>query len=406
MASENQDVLTVSQLTSYMKETLEATFHDIWVGGEVSGVTRPSSGHIYFTLRDREAQLRCAIWRTAAQWLKFEIQDGMEVVCRGDIDLYAPRGSYQLIIGAIQPQGVGALQLAFQQLYRQLKSEGLFEERHKRPLPSLPRRIGLVTSPTGAAVRDFLQIGLRRWNDLQLFVVPCRVQGDGASVEIARAIRLANRMRPALDVLVVGRGGGSAEDLWCFNEEPVVRAIFESKIPVVSAVGHEVDVSLSDLVADHRALTPSEAAEIVVPEKSQLRQRVAGLQTALANQLVRRAKRAADRLDSLASRRVMKRPLEYVYQKSRRLDELETRIGYWRRVFLQQYRERLKNTAARLESVSPLAVLARGYGLVTGEAGVPISSVDDVDVSDSIRVQLNDGEIAGRVTDVRAKREK
>src|SRR5688572_3892156 len=274
-------ILSVSQLSLLIEGALESVFQSLWVSGEISEVTRPKSGHVYFTLRDETAQIRAVIWRTTASRLRFQLEEGQQVVCRGDIDVYPPRGTYQLVVQQVEPRGLGALQLALKQLQRRLEAEGLFDPTRKRPLPPFPRRVGFVTSPTGAAIRDFLQVAARRFHGVQILVIPARVQGEGAAAEIARAIAEANRLRPPLDVLVVGRGGGSPEDLWCFNDEQVVRAIFASQVPVVSAVGHEIDVTLSDLVADVRALTPSEAAERVIPSADELLLRLAQFQKRL-----------------------------------------------------------------------------------------------------------------------------
>ena len=263
-------VLSVWQLTAHIKDLLEVSFGSVWVAGEISNLARPQSGHCYLTLKDDQAQIRCALWRNAAARVRFDLHDGLEVVCRGRIDVYAPRGDYQLIIESIEPKGIGALELALRQLREKLAREGLFDPRRKRPLPPFVRRIAVVTSPTGAAIHDFLQVLGRRWRGADVIVVPTRVQGDGAAAEIAAAIALANRLPLAIDCLVVTRGGGSLEDLWAFNEEAVVRAIHASRIPVISAIGHEIDVTLADLVADVRALTPSEAAELVAPAAEDL----------------------------------------------------------------------------------------------------------------------------------------
>jgi exodeoxyribonuclease VII large subunit len=231
-------ILTVSQLSALIEGLLETQFQSLWVGGEISEVSRPHSGHLYFTLKDEQAQIRGVIWRSTAQRMRFRLEEGQQVVCHGDLDVYPPRGTYQLVVRQVEPQGVGALQLAFKQLQQRLEAEGLFDPVRKRRLPAFPRRVGFVTSPTGAAIHDFLQVAARRFQGVQILVIPVRVQGEGSAQEIARGIALANRIQPSLDVLVVGRGGGSLEDLWSFNEEVVVRAIHASKVPVVSAVGH------------------------------------------------------------------------------------------------------------------------------------------------------------------------
>ena len=288
-ASSSKQVLSVTQLTAQLKGVVEQEFSTVWVAGEISNFSRPQSGHCYFTLKDDNAQLRGVIWRGTASKLKFEIHDGLEVVCRGHLDVYPPRGSYQLVVDKIQPQGIGALELALRKLREKLSKEGLFDTSRKQPLPTFPRRIGIVTSPTGAAIRDFLEVMRRRWQGVEVFVFPVRVQGDTAAAEISQAIQQANRLAPSLDVLVVGRGGGSLEDLWAFNEEPVVRALATSRVPTVSAVGHEIDVTLADMAADVRALTPSEAAELVVPSAQGVTELVrtysGRMQNALASQV-------------------------------------------------------------------------------------------------------------------------
>ena len=364
-------VLSVYELTAQIKDRLESSFPAVWVAGEISNLARPSSGHVYMTLKDDRAQLRAAIWRNVASRLRFDLRDGLEAVCRGHVDVYAPRGSYQLIVEQIEPRGIGALELALRQLREKLAKEGLFDPERKRPLPPFVRRIAVVTSPTGAAVHDFLQVLGRRWRGADVLIVPVRVQGEGSAEEIAVAIDTVNRLAvpPAardavpIDCLVVTRGGGSLEDLWSFNEEVVVRAIAASRLPVVSAVGHEIDVTLADLAADVRALTPSEAAELVAPEAAEL---VAGLrqyQQRLSAALRSRAATARSRLDALARHHVFRRPYRHVHDLARRLDELELRGGRAIRTQLKHARRQTDAAAARLESLSPLAVLGRGYSL-------------------------------------------
>ena len=269
-----QQILTVTEVTEQIKELLETSFPNVWIEGEISNFSRPRSGHCYLTLKDDEAQLPAVIWRSTASRLRFDLHDGLEVVCLGHLDVYPPRGRYQLIVREIEPKGIGALELAFRQLRDKLAKEGLFEPGYKKPLPAFSRRIAVVTSATGAAIRDFLEVLRRRWRGADVWIVPVRVQGEGAAEEIAAALEDVNRLADRPDCIVVTRGGGSLEDLWAFNEEVVVRAIFASKIPVVSAIGHEIDVTLSDLVADVRALTPSEAAELVAPAADELAARL------------------------------------------------------------------------------------------------------------------------------------
>ncbi|HCK40031.1 MAG: exodeoxyribonuclease VII large subunit [Planctomycetaceae bacterium] len=359
----DEQVLSVSQLTTQLKHVVEQGFPSVWVAGEMSNFSRPQSGHCYFTLKDDAAQLRAVIWRGTAARLKVDLQDGLEVVCKGHLDVYPPRGSYQMVVDQLHPQGIGALELELRKLREKLQKEGLFDSHRKKPLPAFPQRIGVVTSPTGAAIRDFLEVMHRRWHGVEVLVFPTRVQGQGAAKEIAEGIRLANRLKPSLDVLVACRGGGSLEDLWCFNEEKVVRAIAASRLPVVSAVGHEIDVTLADLVADVRALTPSEAAERVVPSSQDVNELMNGYRTRLQNALVGQAATLRNRLDAIASRPVFARPLELIHQRSRQVDERATRLHNRMGASLQDYQGQLTALSGKLHALSPLGVLSRGYSL-------------------------------------------
>lgn len=401
MAQPPPRVLTVSQLSTLIEGVLESTFHSLWVGGEISDVSRPHSGHVYFTLKDDQAQIRGVIWRSTAQRMRFKLEEGQQVVCHGDLDVYPPRGTYQLVVRQVEPQGVGALQLAFQQLAQRLEAEGLFDPARKRKLPAFPRRVGFVTSPTGAAIHDFLQVAARRFAGVQILVVPVRVQGEGSAQEIARGIALANRIQPPLDVLVVGRGGGSLEDLWSFNEEVVVRAIHASKVPVVSAVGHEIDVTLADLVADVRALTPSEAAERVIPSADELTARLGQLQRRMASILRTRISTARSRVEQLARRRMLRDPRAFLYDLSRRLDDLDQQAARAIERRLRQSSDRTAALAGRLESLSPLAVLARGYSVTTrAETGEIVRDADSVVAGQRLKTRLLHGEIFSRVDSV------
>lgn len=355
--------LSVSQLTAQIKDLMEASFPGVWVTGEISNFARPRSGHCYLTLKDANAQLPAVLWRSLAGQLKFELYDGLEVVCYGDITVYAPQGRYQLVIRQIQPKGIGALELALRQLREKLAREGLFDPARKRPLPPWVRQIALVTSPSGAAIRDFLEVLRRRWPLTDVLVVPVRVQGEGAAQEIAAAIKLVNRLARPIDCLVVTRGGGSLEDLWAFNEEVVCRAIYASRIPVVSAVGHEIDVTLSDLVADVRALTPSEAAERVAPASDEMRARLGQLHRQMTASLRARASAARARLEAFAAHRIFRRPHERVQSLVRRLDDLGNSLDRLAHHHLRLARHRLDVLVGRLESLSPLAVLGRGYSV-------------------------------------------
>ena len=397
----SERVLSVSQFTAQLKGVVEGHFSSVWVAGEISNFSRPQSGHCYFTLKDDGAQLRAVIWRAAASRLKFDVHDGLEVVCQGAIDVYPPRGSYQMVISEIEPRGIGALELALRKLREKFAAEGLFDAERKRPLPAFPRRIGFVTSPTGAAIHDFLQVIKRRWSGVEVFVFPARVQGTGAAEEIAAGIKLANRMRPALDVLVVGRGGGSLEDLWAFNEEPVVRAIAASRIPTVSAVGHEIDVTLADLVADVRALTPTEAAERVVPSAADVTGIVRQFSERMRRSLALRVASYRQRLDALASRPALARPLDAVHNQSRVVDEFAARLHAAMRSELREQQQRLVAVSGKLDSLSPLAVLGRGYSLTQDKkTGRLVTDVKQLKAGQEILTRLAVGSVVSTVNQV------
>ena len=396
-SSSSPAALTVSQLTALLKGTVEESFHDLWVSGEITGVTHHRSGHIYFTLKDEASQIKGIIWRSTAQRLKFQVKDGMEALCRGGIEVYAPRGDYSLVCRQMEPRGLGALQLAFQQLQEKLAAAGLFDAARKRPLPKFPKRIAFVTSPTGAAIHDFLQVCNRRFRGTHILIIPARVQGDGSAAEIVRGIQIANRLAEPPDVLVVGCGGGSLEDLWSFNEEIVVRAIHASKIPVISAVGHEVDVTLADLVADVRALTPSEAAELAVPSAQELLAQIAVLQRQLTKSLYNRVSSARLRLQRLSSRPVLAKPTSRLRLLSRRLDDLDESATRSLRRRQSRLREKLASLSARLETLSPLATLTRGYSVTTREDASIVRDVQDVAANDILMTQVARGKITSRV---------
>ncbi len=386
-----QPALSVAELTARIKGLVEESFPAVWVTGEVSNFARPASGHCYFTLKDQHAQIRAVIWKGSASRLRFDLTDGLEIVCHGRLDVYAPRGSYQLVIDQAHPKGVGSLELALRQLKEKLAAEGLFDADRKRPLPSFPRRVAFVTSPTGAAIRDFLEVARRRWSGASVLVIPTRVQGDGAAEEIAAAIKQASRIRPALDVLVVGRGGGSMEDLWCFNEAPVVRAIAASKIPTVSAVGHEIDVTLADLAADVRALTPSEAAELVIPSGDEFSGRLNRLAERLHSSARRCVMNRKLQIESLANRRPFARPYALVQDHTRRLDELETAALRAATRLTGDCRRRLQSVSGKLESLSPLAVLSRGYSITQDAQGRVLKSAKQVKPGDAVTIRFAEG---------------
>lgn len=399
---------TVTQLTREIKHLVEGGMGLQWVTGEVSNCRPARSGHVYFTLKDQNSQIAAVVWRLTAERLKFQIKDGMEVVAMGPVEVYPARGSYQLIVNQLMPKGVGALEAALRQLKEKLEKEGLFQRERKRPIPRIPKRIALITSPTGAAVKDMLQVITRRWPAARIIIMPVAVQGDAAAAQIAYALRNVHRI-PDVDVVVTGRGGGSLEDLWAFNQEVVARAIFECPIPVVSAVGHEIDVSIADFVADVRALTPSEAGELVVPSREELSAGLASLRDRLVSGLRRKADRARLQLDALASRRVFTNPQQVIRQCSEQLDELSERMEAAARRRIERERQTLAQASGTLDALSPLGVLARGYSmtfLADSEESDPAGNVSrrsllrdvkDVVPGDRLLTYLKSGRVISRV---------
>ncbi len=402
MADDDSDspYQTVSQLTQDIRDTLESDFAEVTVCGEVSGFSAPRSGHWYLTLKDDAAQIAAVVWKSTVSRIKFAVEDGAQVVVRGRLTVYPPRGSYQLVIEHMQPVGEGSWRAKFRRLHEKLAAEGLFDPRRKRPLPLLPRRVVVITSPTGAAVRDFLQVAQRRWRGSQITILPTKVQGAGAGVQLAAAVDLANRLRPAADVIVVTRGGGSIEDLWEFNDEQLVRAIAASRIPVVSGVGHEIDVTLCDLVADLRALTPSEAAERVFPDQQSLQENLLELQARLVRGLRRRGADAKQQVDRLAQSRVLRRPLDFLLQHAQRLDDRAARLLWLSENDLKRRRSQLQGVAGQLEALSPLNVLSRGYSVTLTTAGQPIQDAAEVPIGTQVSTRLHRGRLLSTVTAV------
>lgn len=391
--------LTVTQITRQLKDCLEGNFPAVAVRGEVSSAMQAASGHVYFTLKDEKAQLRVVMWSRVARRVRFDVTDGIELVAIGRIELYPARGSYQLVVEELIPEGIGPLELAFRQLHDKLSAEGLFEPARKRPLPRYPRRIALITSPTGAAIRDLLQVITRRWRAVDILIVPVPVQGDRAAPAIADAFARVARLR-TLDVVVTGRGGGSLEDLWAFNEEIVARAIAGCPCPVVSAVGHEIDVTIADLVADHRALTPSEAAERIVPDMVELRERLSYAAGRLAASLRERASLARSQLEMIESRRVLMHPFERLHREEEQLDEWHRRLIHAARTRQRRAGEEVGRLAASLNALSPLNVLQRGYSITQGPDGTIVRKAGDVVPGDRIITRLHQGRLVARVESV------
>jgi len=396
--TDERRVFTVTEITRAVKATLESTFGRVWVTGEISNFTRSQAGHVYFTLKDETSQLSAVMFRAAASRVKFDVADGMQVVVGGDISVYERQGKYQIIVSVIEPRGVGALELAFKQLYEKLRSEGLFDAEHKRPIPKFPRHIAVVTSPTGAAIRDILQVTFRRFAGMHVTIYPVRVQGEGAAQEIAEGIRELNRLG-GFDVIIAGRGGGSLEDLWAFNEEVVARAIYASRIPVVSAVGHEIDVTISDLVADLRAPTPTAAAELVVPRREDLLAGLLDLARRLRQTLLGRVETARAELKTLGVRVGPAQLRGHLRQLIQRVDDLGTRLALALRGLLRHAAERLRGTVGKLESLSPLRVLQRGYS-ITRSRGAVLLDASKVRVGEVLNTILCRGRLTSRVESV------
>ncbi len=387
-------IYAVSEINQMIKEVFESIpqFGNLCIRGEISNYKLYPSGHHYFTLKDAEGAIKCVMFRSQASRLRFRPENGMKVLAVGRISVFPRDGAYQLYCDSLTPDGVGDLHVAFEQLKEKLWREGLFEESHKKALPEYPGSIALVTSSSGAAVHDMIRILRRRYPPAQVKLLPVRVQGTEAPPEIVGAIRYANRYRVA-DVMIVGRGGGSIEDLWAFNDERVVRAIYESEIPVISAVGHEPDVTISDFVADVRAATPSHAAEIAVPDRTDLLQRLQGYKL----QMLRAENRKLDKfqagLNLLASRRVLTDPQAVIDDKEMLLGQMQKDLYYLASSMMSTPRNKLATLAASLDALSPLKVLGRGYAFLENESGEILRKVEDVSAGERIFAKLSDGQL-------------
>jgi len=393
--SSTSHILTVTQLTSQIKALLEGAFPDIWVEGEISNLSIPQSGHAYFTIKDEHAQIRAVMFRSSLRFLKFTLQHGIQVLCRGRLSVYDPRGEYQLVLDYIEPKGVGALQLAFEQLKDRLAKEGLFDRDLKKPLPLLPRRIGIITSPTGAAIRDMLRVIKRRHPKMHILLYPAPVQGVDAAPALVEAIRYFNKVRN-VDVMIIGRGGGSIEDLWTFNEEVVARAIHASRIPIISAVGHETDYTISDFVADLRAPTPSAAAEMVVESEERLRDAIHVLESRLVSRMGQRIETL--RASLRENIRLLGDPRRRLEQIVQRVDELVHRMALGLRQQVRRDRAQLASLTAGLDHLNPLAILSRGYSITRKmPEGVILKDAAAVMPGDLISTRFHVGEVLSRV---------
>ncbi|UCB46148.1 MAG: exodeoxyribonuclease VII large subunit [Spirochaetota bacterium] len=399
MEAEDRNILSVTELTRRIKHYLSDTFPDIWVQGEISNSTVASSGHAYFTLKDESCVIRAVLFRGYRKDIRFEIENGLKVIVHGNLDVFEKRGEYQIIVDLLEPEGMGALQLAFEQLKDKLQKDGLFDESHKKSIPPFPDVVGVVTSLTGAAIRDILNVLGRRYSGIRIILYPTLVQGDEAADEIVSAIMTANKRKEA-DVLIVGRGGGSVEDLWPFNEEKVARAIFKSNIPIISAVGHEIDFTISDFVADLRAPTPSAAAELVVKNKEEVMR--------LASDLISRILRSMDRmidqrkqsLSIYTFESLTKRINTIVSEKSMILDDVTKSLSVSIENINTKTKGRFEKLVGKLNTLSPLGTLSRGYAIVLKfPENRPVFSVEDVQKGDSIKTRFKDGTLLSTVNE-------
>jgi len=397
MQSPDEKIYTVTALTRLIKYTLEESFPSIWVEGEISNYIHHSSGHRYLSLKDENATIKLTIWRSVGQYLKFEPEDGMKVRAFGDISLYEKGGNYQLNVKKLIPVGVGELEIAFRQLYEKLSAEGLFDLSRKKPIPLYPMKVGIITSPTGAAIRDIIQIARRRNDLVQLILYPAQVQGKGAELSIIAGIDYFNQ-REDIDVIIAGRGGGSLEDLWVFNEEALVRAIAGSRKPIATGIGHEVDTTLSDLASDLRAPTPSAAAELVIWDKqayiSGLHEYLERLSHGFSSLL--EVKKGG--LNLLISRPIFRCPENIILSRVQYLDNLERRFATVGKILFEKQKNGLSLALSRLESLSPLAILKRGYAVVKSfPAGLTVKSISAISKDDMIEALLSDGSLLARV---------
>lgn len=394
-------VLSVSELNEHIKGLLDGDYMlaGLAVRGELSNYKIYPSGHHYFTLKDAESSIRCVMFKGNASKLRFKPENGMGVTAVGRVTVFPRDGAYQLYCSEILPEGMGDLHIAFEQLKDKLSKEGLFDSRYKKPLPRYPKTIAVITSSAGAAVRDIIRVLGKRWPMAKVVLLPVRVQGTEAPPEIVGAIRYANRFKIG-DLIITGRGGGSIEDLWAFNDERVARAIFESEIPVISAVGHEPDVTIADYVADLRAATPSNAAELAVPDQNELREAISSLNVRTLQSMRKKLMVLRSRLSDLGERRVMQNPAAYIDQKRLELDSVHNAlISRYERILSVKKHEYVRY-AASLEALSPLKVLARGYSIATNAEGKPISFSDAVNVGDPLKINLSSGALRCTVDEV------
>jgi len=389
-------IFTVSEITSAVKGMFDRNFSDVWVVGEVSNFRNPKSRHYYFSLKDENSQLNAVMFNGSGR-IKFDLVDGLELVCRGNVTVYAARGQYQIIIDECHPKGKGALQLAFEQLKKKLEEAGLFSKEHKKPIPYLPKKIGVVTSPTGAAVRDIIHVLTRRYPGIEILLYPAKVQGEGSGAEVAHAIDELNK-RDDIDVLIVGRGGGSLEDLWAFNEEVTARAIFNSRIPVISAVGHEIDFTIADFVADVRAPTPSAAAEIAVPVMQDLKKSIHDRRRQLVLALQNRVVHGVNELTRLKQR--IPDPRKIIPDFIQRVDGYRERLSFSANVMIEKQEKSISAFMDNLKHLSPLNILEKGYAVVQKDDGAVVKDVAALAVNEGVDLVFHKGRAVAKISKI------
>ncbi len=390
---------SISEINNYIKALVEeeALLQDVYAVGEISNFKHHyASGHFYFTLKDENSEIRTVMFRSSAIKVKFKPQDGMRVIVHGRIGVFSQAGSYQIYIDSMQPDGIGSLHLAFEQLKQKLDSEGLFDENHKLPLPKYPKSIGIITSSTGAAVRDIIKVATKRYPCCKLIVFPSLVQGNDAPAELIRGVEYFNFFLP-VDVIIIGRGGGSIEDLWAFNDEALARSIYNSRIPIISAVGHEIDFTICDFVADVRAATPSHAAELATPNFKEIKYRLNEFNERALGSIIDTIRAYKVRVEDLASSRVLSKPLNILDIPMLKLSTLSEKLSSAMQISLNEKRERFIMTNSKLVALNPMSVLNRGYGAVFDSYDNFVKSIENVDINDEISVKIVDGVIKARV---------
>ncbi|OGW80671.1 MAG: exodeoxyribonuclease VII large subunit [Omnitrophica bacterium RIFCSPLOWO2_12_FULL_44_17] len=396
----SQKIYKVGEITRLIRTLLENEFRNVWIEGEISNFKHHSSGHIYFTLKDEAAQINCVFFARENQLLKFEPKDGLQVITIGRISVYDQRGTYQIYVQRMEPKGLGALQLAFLQLKEKLEKEGLFDAARKKLIPKFPKRIGIVTSPTGAAIQDMIKVFKKCEFGLEVFIYPARVQGDGAALEIVEGLDQFNRYTGFLDLIIIGRGGGSLEDLWSFNEETVARAVARSEIPVISAIGHEVDWTIADFVADLRAHTPTAAAELVVKNWNELETRLRENRERMQNSMEIVLKQKRETFNILKDSYAFRQPLAYLDQWKQRVDELVRQMPNYVQGIFNQKKHGLQNVVGKLEALSPLAILSRGYSITFDFRGHVLKQTSQVKAGQLIQTRLKSGTIESKIIKV------